>query len=167
MRWDLEDNLKVTSKVRNSSRIDADLDFDLNVVGRKEVLRESNFKEDSRDVKTARKLSRRKKEAENSAPMSLVMIEGDEVRNKMSPMGNTSVRTRIRTRVGGRLNSKHLSLQVVPLSTNNPKKVERITPSAQSEIDKKSYRELDHDFATTERAEKTPEKKRRIADKVR
>ena len=65
------------------------------------MLRESNCKEDSRDVKTARKLSRRKKETENSAPMSLVMIEGDEVRNKMSPMGNTSVRTRIRT--GGRL----------------------------------------------------------------
>lgn len=104
------------------------------LVHRKEVLRESNCKEDSRDVKTTRKLSRRKKEAENSAPMSLVMIEGDEV---------------------------------VPLSSNNPKKVERITPSAQSEIDKKSYRELDHDFATTERAEKTPEKKRRIADKVR
>ena len=82
MRWDLEDNLKVTSKVRNSRSIDADLDFDLNFVGRKEVLRESNFKEDSRDVKTARKLSRRKKEAENSAPMSLVMIEDDEVRTR-------------------------------------------------------------------------------------
>ena len=82
MRWDLEDNLKVTSKVRNSSSIDDDLDFDLNVVGRKEVLRESNFKEDSRDVKTAGKLSRRKKEAENSAPMSLVMIEDDEVRTR-------------------------------------------------------------------------------------
>ena len=60
-----------------------------------------------------------------------------------------------------------ISPKVVPLSSNNPKKVERITPSAQSEIDKKSYRELDHDFAPTERVEKTPEKKRRIADKVR
>ena len=48
------------------------------VVFRKEALRESNFKEDTRDVKT-KKLARRKKEAENSAPMSLVMIEGDEV----------------------------------------------------------------------------------------
>ena len=45
--------------------------------------------------------------------------------------------------------------------------MERITPSAQSEIDKKSYRELDHDFATTERAENSPERKRRIADKAR
>ena len=46
------------------------------------MLRESNFKEDSRNVKTARKLSRRKKEAENSDPMSLVMIEDDEVRTR-------------------------------------------------------------------------------------
>ena len=59
---------------------------------------------------------------------------------------------------------------------NNPKKVERITPSAQSEIDKKSYRDLDQDFVTAElssrlgaaeRTERTPEKKRRIGDKVR
>ena len=62
------------------------------------------------------------------------------------------------------------------MSGNNPKKVERITPSAQSEIDKKSYRALDQDFATgelssrlvfAERTERTPEKKRRIGDKVR
>ena len=63
---------------------DGDLDFDLNVVARKEVLRQSNVREDHRDVKTTRKLSRRKKEAENSDPMSLIMIEGDEVRNMMS-----------------------------------------------------------------------------------
>ena len=62
------------------------------------------------------------------------------------------------------------------MSGNNPKKVERITPSAQSEIDKKSYRDLDQDFVTTElssrlvtaeRTERTPEKNRRIGDKVR
>ena len=62
------------------------------------------------------------------------------------------------------------------MSGNNPKKVERITPSAQSEIDKKSYRDLDQDFVTSElssrlvtaeRTERTPEKKRRIGDKVR
>ena len=48
------------------------------------MLRESNVREEHRDVKTTRKLSRRKKEAENSDPMSLVMIEGDEVSNMMS-----------------------------------------------------------------------------------
>ena len=48
---------------------------------RKEVLKESNFKEEPRDVVKAGKLSSRKKEAEIGAPMSLVMIEGDEVRN--------------------------------------------------------------------------------------
>ena len=45
------------------------------------MLRESNFKEDLRDVKVGRKLARRKKEAENRAPMSNVMIEEDEVGN--------------------------------------------------------------------------------------
>ena len=57
--------------------------------------------------------------------------------------------------------------QIIPVPGNNPKKVERITPSAQSEIDKKSYRALDHDFVTTEKTERTPEKKRRVGDKVR
>ena len=106
-------------------------------VRRKEVLKESNFREETRDVVRARKLSRRKKEVEvgqSGAPLSLVMIEGDEI---------------------------------VPVSGNNPKKVERITPSAQSEIDKKSYRALDHDFVTKEKIERTPEKKRRVGDKVR
>jgi len=106
-------------------------------VRRKEVLKESNFKEEPRDLVKARKLARRKREGESGqsgAPMSLVMIEGDEI---------------------------------IPVAGNNPKKVERITPSAQSEIDKKSYRALDHDFVTTEKTERTPEKKRRVGDKVR
>ena len=43
---------------------------------RKEVLKESNFREEPRDVVKARKLSRRKKEAEvgqSGAPMSLTL----------------------------------------------------------------------------------------------
>ena len=53
---------------------------------------------------------------------------------------------------------------IIPVTSNNPKKVERITPSAQSEIDKKSYRALDLDFGVADRIERTPEKKRRVED---
>ena len=99
---------------------------------RHEVLRESNFKEDPRDARAARKLSRKnKKETENSAPMMMV---GDEM---------------------------------TPLTTYNPRTVGKITPSAQSEIDKKSYQVFDQDFAPVEKVEKTPEKKRRVTEKVR
>ena len=48
---------------------------------RKEVLKESNFREEPRDVVKARKLSRRKKEAEvgqSGAPMSLTLLHRPE-----------------------------------------------------------------------------------------
>ena len=48
---------------------------------RKEVLKESNFREEPRDVVKARKLSRRKKEAEvgqSGAPMSLTLLRHPE-----------------------------------------------------------------------------------------
>ena len=48
---------------------------------RKEVLRENNFREEPRDVVKARKLSRRKKEAEvgqSGDPMSLTLLHHPE-----------------------------------------------------------------------------------------
>ena len=48
---------------------------------RKEVLGENNFREEPRDVVKARKLSRRKKEAEvgqSGAPMSLTLLHHPE-----------------------------------------------------------------------------------------
>ena len=85
----------------------------LGLVHRKDVLRKNNFKEDTREVKAKKKLERRMKLA----------MRRKEAENR-APTSQVTVEGDM----------------IIPVTGNNPKKVERITPSAQSEIDTKTFK---------------------------